>query len=84
MEMSRSWFRVVAILGLLLLAAGAFVWFNRDARPVPAMVTPEGLPTPSSSRMGTSALSHGGVAPEPARNPSLGASLPGSTGDHNP
>jgi hypothetical protein len=84
MAMTGAWLRVVTILGLLLLAAGAFVWLRQETQPLPAIMSPEGLSAPSSSRVGTSALSHGGVSPEAVRKPSQGANRPGSSGEQAP
>ena len=84
MAMTGVWLRVVTILGLLLLAAGALIWLRQEMQPLPAIVSPEGLSAPSPSRVGTSALSHGGSAPEPVRKPSQGANRPGSSGEQAP
>lgn len=84
MTMTGVWLRVVTILGLLLLAAGAFVGLRQETPPLPAIVSPEGLSAPSSSRVGTSALSHGALSPETVRQSSQRSTRPGFPGEQAP
>ncbi|HSE57421.1 MAG TPA: hypothetical protein VLA99_01845 [Nitrospiraceae bacterium] len=82
--MKTAWVRVMTVLALLLLAASALVWWRQETQPLPALVSPDGLSAPSSSRVGTSALSHGGAPPDPVRPPPQGATRSDRSGGSAP
>ncbi|MGE3151693.1 MAG: hypothetical protein AB7G48_10245 [Nitrospiraceae bacterium] len=75
---------VVTVLGLVLVAVVAFLWMRQEPRPLPRMVSPLGQALPSSSRVGTSALSHGGPVPESLRNPSRRVNGPSAQSEEGP
>ncbi|MEX5214412.1 MAG: hypothetical protein NW703_09650 [Nitrospiraceae bacterium] len=75
---------VVTVLGLMLVATLAFLWMRQEPRPLSHMVSPLGHPLPSSSRVGTSALSHGGPVPESLRNSSRKVTGPNARNEEVP